>query len=111
MIHLLRDRATPEQLDEMLDTLGLYIKLAVDVEQRILVGGGELHADCEKVLLEEGSQQEKIWGASWIPLTQTVLYESIINLRPRQDNRSMDILDSAIQAQVADITRQLLGDV
>jgi hypothetical protein len=57
MIHIIRDRATKEQLVEMLDMLGIYIKVAVDIRREILAGGGEFHADCEQVLLADGSQQ------------------------------------------------------
>jgi len=42
----------------MLEALGTYIKLAVDVVRGIFAGGGEYHADCEAVLLEDGSVQE-----------------------------------------------------
>ncbi len=55
MVHLLRQKATRAQLAEMLETLGGYIKLAVNIEQEIGAGGGALHADCEAVLLEAGS--------------------------------------------------------
>lgn len=41
MIHIVRSRATPEQMEQMLETLGIYIKLAVDLERGILAGGGE----------------------------------------------------------------------
>ncbi len=61
MINLIQDRATKEQLEEMLEILSSYIKLAVDIERGILAGGGELHADCEAVLLENGSKQVDIW--------------------------------------------------
>ncbi len=61
MIHLLRSRATAQQLAEMLDELGVYVKLAVDIQRGILTGGGALHADCEAVLLVDGSQQEDVW--------------------------------------------------
>lgn len=111
MIHIIRTRATKEQIDEMLETLGFYIKLAVDIEQGILAGGGQLHADCEAVLLENGSRQENIWGASWNPLTQEVFYESLINIRPRQNNRSMEILAPTIRERVAQITQELLGGI
>ncbi len=56
MIHIIRDRATKEQLDEMLQMLGSYIKLAVDIERNILAGGAEFHVDCESVLLEDDSE-------------------------------------------------------
>ena len=60
MIHVIRDRATAQQLEEMQEMLGAYIKLAVDIERGILAGGGALHADCEAELLEAGSQQQSI---------------------------------------------------
>ncbi|MEQ9354695.1 DUF5674 family protein [Coleofasciculus chthonoplastes] len=89
----------------------LYIKLAVDIQRGILAGGGEFHADCETVLLEDGSEQVNIWGADWYPDSQTVTYESLINIRPRQNNRSMEILDLGIREQVANIVHNLLGGV
>jgi hypothetical protein len=111
MIHLIRDRATKAQIAQMLEAHSFYIKLAVDIEHGIIAGGGELHADCEAVLLEDESRQENIWGASWNPLTQEVLYESLINIRPRQNNRSMEILDSAIREKVNQLIQELLGSV
>ena len=81
----------------------------MDIERGILAGGGELHADCEAVLLENGSKQVDIWGADWYPLTQEVGYESLINIRPRQNNRSMEIQYAMIRQQVAHIVQQLLG--
>ncbi|MCT7953022.1 DUF5674 family protein [Ancylothrix sp. C2] len=109
MIYLIKEPASQKQIEEMLEILGSYIKLAVDIERGILAGGGELHADCEAVLLEDGSLQTYIWGADWYPLTQEVGYESLINIRPRQNNRSMEIQDSVIRQQVAEIVQQLLG--
>jgi hypothetical protein len=109
MILVIQRRATQEQIDEMLEAHRFYIKMALDLEREILAGGGELHADCEAVLLENGSRQENIWGASWNLLTQEVFYESLINIRPRQNNRSMEILDLRIRERVAQITQDLLG--
>ena len=51
----------------MLEAQGGYIKLAVGIAQGMVVGGGEYHADCEEVLLAQGSRQEDIWGADWYP--------------------------------------------
>ena len=47
MIHIIRDRATKQQMGEMMEMLGTYVKLAVDIERRVLAGGGAMHADCE----------------------------------------------------------------
>ncbi len=95
----------------MLEILETYVKLAVDVERGILAGGGAMHADCEFVLLEDGIQQEYIWDADWNPSTQEVTFESLINIRPRQNNRSLEIQDPALRAKVEKITRSLLEGV
>jgi len=111
MIHLLRSRATREQLNEMLETLGVYVKLAVDIRQGFLAGGGALHADCEAALIHEGSRQEDIWGADWIPSTQQTRFEALINIRPHQNNPSMKILDPSLCSQINEIVQRLLGGV
>ncbi len=92
----------------MLQALGTYIKTAVDVQRGILAGSGELHADCEEILLEDGSLQEHIWGADWIPVTAEVTFEALINIRPGQGNRSMTIEDAALQSRISEIVSNLL---
>lgn len=95
----------------MMKALGAYVKLAVDVRQQILAGGGVMHADCEAVLLQDGSQQEDVWGADWNPGPQEVTFESLINIRPRQGNRSLEIQDTALRGQIAQIVTRLLGGI
>ena len=107
MIHLLETTPSPHQLAEMLEELEDYVKLAVDIEREVAAGGGALHADCEAVLLGDGSEQEDIWGADWIPAVREVRYESFINIRPRQNNPAMTILDPDIRDRVEAIVRKL----
>lgn len=107
-IHLITEKATPEQIAEMLESLESYIKLAVDVEQRMVSGGGKLHADCEEVLLENGSKQENVWGADWIPFVNAVTFESLINIRPKQNNFTMKVNDPDLQIMIEAIVRELL---
>lgn len=106
MIHIIRERATAEQIREMLETLQTYIKLAVDVRRKIIAGGGGMHADCEAALLEDGSQQVDVWGADWVPESQEVRFESMINIRPKQCNRSMTIEDKELRGKIEQIVRQ-----
>jgi hypothetical protein len=56
----------------------------VDIRRNILAGGGEMHADCEQHLLENGSEQDDIWGANWYPAEQRIEYEALINISPRR---------------------------
>jgi hypothetical protein len=92
----------------MLEELETYIKLAVDVERNILAGGGEYHADCEEVLLEDGSRQENIWGADWYPESRTVGFGALINIRPQQDNRGMEIENPRLRERIETVVRTLL---
>ncbi len=107
-IHLITEKATPQQIDEMLESLESYIKLAVDIEQGILAGGGRLHADCEEVLIDNGSKQEDVWGADWIPFINAVTFESLINIRPGQNNFSMEVSDPKLRDRIERIARDLL---
>jgi hypothetical protein len=104
-LHLLRHSPTREQLQDMLEAQGSYLKLAVDVAQGLVVGGGEYHADCEEVLLEQGSRQENIWGADWYPDSHAVAFGALINIRPRQNNRAMEVQDAALRARIEQIVR------
>lgn len=94
----------------MQQALSFYVKLAVDVQRGVAAGGGVMHADCEAVLLRDGSQQEDVWGADWDPYEQVVSFESLINIRPARGNRSLRIEDPAIRQQVESIVKRLLGD-
>lgn len=106
MIHLIRERATAEQVIQMQEALGDYIKLAVDVDRALLAGGGAMHADCEVVLLEDGSFQENVWGAGWFPDSQQVTFDSLINIRPRQGNRALEVQDVALREKIEKIVRE-----
>ena len=111
MIHLLDHPATPRQVQEMLEVYPILVKIVVDIRRRMLAGGGEMHADCEALLLADGSEQDDLWGANWYPAEQRIEFESLINIRPRLGNRSILIQNDDIRRQVAAITRDMLGGV
>jgi Protein of unknown function (DUF5674) len=75
IIHILEEPATAEKITEMLQAHRFYVKTVVDIRRQILAGGGEMHFDCETVLLDHGSQQEDLWGASWNPISQEIVYD------------------------------------
>ena len=111
MIHLLKEKAVPTQVQEMLQEYEGMIKIVVDIRRRILSGGGEMHSDCETTLLEDGSEQDDLWGANWYPAEQRVEFESLINIRPRLGTRNILIQDENLRKQIESVTREILGDV
>lgn len=108
-IHLVEAPAEPWQITEMLEAHGTFIKVAVDLERETLAGGGEWHADCERVLLEDGSRQQDIWGGDWDPHHRLVRYGSLINIRPSQENLQTELLDPALRLRFRAIIERLLA--
>jgi hypothetical protein len=107
-ILIIRKPAKVSEIADMRAEFEDFIKLAVDLEREILAGGGELHADCEQALLLDGSRQENIWGGDWFPDISEVGFESLINIRPRQDNRGLELQVPALRQQFEVIVRRLL---
>ena len=111
MIYQLEEKPTDEQTREMLQEYESMIKIVVDIRRKILAGGGEMHSDCETVLLENGSEQDDLWGANWYPEDERIAFESLINIRPRLGNRGILIQDENLRKQVEEITRKILEGV
>lgn len=89
------------------------VKYVVDVERGVAAVGGDMHADAEQVLLDDGSRQEDLWGANYYPgrgREGCVELTSLINIRPARGNRSMEIQDPALRARVLELTHALLGE-
>jgi Protein of unknown function (DUF5674) len=91
---------------------GDMVKYVVDVRRRVAAVGGELHADGERLLLDGGSFQRDLWGANYYPglgRERCIEYTALINIRPSQGNRSMEIQDTSTREQVREITFELIG--
>jgi hypothetical protein len=88
------------------------VKYVVDVERGVAAVGGEMHADAEAVLLAAGSRQAGLWGANYYPgrgEEECIEYTSLINIRPAQGNRSMELQDEQARARLREITFRLIG--
>ena len=107
MIHLIRQPATEPQIQEMREAHGSFIKVAVDIHRKVLAGGGEFHADCESLLMEDGSRREDVWAADWLPTERKVRFTALINIRPRV-NPGMEIRDAGIRQRLEKVVRTLL---
>lgn len=88
------------------------VKYVVDVRRRVVGVGGDLHADAERLLLESGSRQVDLWGANYYPgrgENDCIEYTALINIRPAEGNRSMEVADGAVRQAIRDITFELIG--
>lgn len=87
------------------------IKGVVDVRLHLLALDAELHSDLESMLLEEGSNQEDLWGINLYPEMEGedfIEFDSLINIRPRQGNRSRDVEDEAIREQIRQVVDKFM---
>jgi len=109
MLLIIRTKIDSESLKRVAEDLKGYIKVVVDVRRGILSAGGSKHVDGEQLLLKDGSRQEDLWGAGLDLETSEMDFDSMINLRPKQ-NTSREILDQNIREQVERITRSFLKE-
>jgi len=87
------------------------VKFVVDIKLKKMGVGGELHSDAEELLINEGSNQEDIWGANLYPYKsedERLEYTSLINIRPGQGNLSMEIENESLRGKNKKMTKQLL---
>lgn len=92
---------------------GDMIKAVVDVERGIMAIGAELHADEEAALLDDGSRQPDLWGINLLPDEagdDWIEFDSMINVRPAQGNRSRGVEDEAIRSAVRRVVGALVSD-
>ena len=90
---------------------GDLVKAVVDVEREIMAVDGELHSDEEALLLENGSLQSDLWGINIYPELEKkdwIEFDSIINIRPSQGNRSRGVDDPALKEKIIRIVLNLV---
>lgn len=88
---------------------GPMVKGAVDVGRRLLAVDADLHADLERMLLENGSRQDDLWGINlWFEDggEDFVEFDSMINVRPRKGNRSRDVEDEVTRRKIVEVVEQ-----
>ncbi len=103
------DRGTLSKLAE--ENYGEMIKGVVDVTREIVALGGELHADAQAALLQDGSSHDDLWGFNIYvekPRQQRIDYTSFLNVRPSAGNRSMEIQDHILRKRVREIVDSLV---
>ncbi|MGE3167147.1 MAG: DUF5674 family protein [Planctomycetota bacterium] len=90
---------------------GDMINAVVDCTREIMVVGGELHADGEHLTLEDGSSQRDLWGLNLYPgetSEEWIEFDSMINLRPAQGNRTRGVDDPALRARIREVVQSLI---
>jgi Protein of unknown function (DUF5674) len=112
-IQLVRESISLDDLRDIAHgQFGEFVKAVVDIRQEVMAIGAELHADEEAFLIERGARHADLWGINLYPdrpLEERVDFDSMINVRPSQGNRSRSVEDIALQRRIQSIVARLLG--
>ena len=109
---IIKDKITRLELREMsVKMFGNLVKAVVDIDKEIMAVDAELHSDEEAELLGHGSKQADIWGINLYPELSGddfIEFDSMINLRPSQNNRSRGVESAGIREKIIKIVSNLV---
>ncbi len=112
---LVSDTITEEKVKELArEWFDSIIKGAIDIRREIIALGGEYHIDAQDILIENGSNPEDTWGFNILLDSDKVLAEriefiSLINIRPAEGNRGMEIQDEEIKKKIRTIIEKRIS--
>lgn len=112
---IIKEPITRKELKRLAEErYGDLVKAVVDIEQRIMALGGELHADEEVLLMEqEGSKREHTWGINLLPEetgSEFIQFDSMINLKPVFGNRTRSIDNNEVKEKVVGVVSALISE-
>jgi len=88
------------------------IKAAVDIKKEIIAVDAPMHYECEQLLLENGSNQEDIWGINLYLDEENpddlVEFDSMINIRPAENNRTRSVENPETREQIKKVVSKWL---
>jgi len=101
---------TRQELKEIANnTFGDLVKAVIDVERELIAIDAELHSDLEALFLENGSQQNALWGINFYPDISDedfIEFDSMINLRPSQGNKSRGVDSEELRKRIIQIVNK-----
>ena len=110
---IINDKISLDELKTMAQNkFGDMVKAVVDIEKGFMAVDGDLHADEEALLLNNGSKNKDLWGINLYPeLTgpDRLEFDSMINLRPSQNNRTRSVEDPLLRQKIAALVDKLVS--
>lgn len=111
-IRLIDTKISIAELKEIsAERFGDMVKVVVDLEKGIMAIGAEMHVDEEATLLEMGSKQANLWGINIyheMSFPDMVEFDSMINIRPGQGNRSRGVDKEEIKKEILEVVKKLV---
>lgn len=100
-----------EEIEKTKEQFEFYIKTVIDIERKVCSAGMDRHFEGEQILLSEGSKQSDIWGGGIDLETNTIDFNSFINIRSRDNNISNEIQAPAIRTKYEELTKYFFKEL
>ncbi len=112
-MQIVAGRITVAELSAMAEaTFGDLVKAVADARRGLLAVDAGMHSDLEALLLDAGSAQADLWGINLYPAEHGTAdfleFDSMINLRPGQGNRTRSVEDPVIRGAIAELVDRLV---
>jgi hypothetical protein len=112
-MHIVKTNISIDELKKMSEKMfERLVKAVVDIEQEFMVVDASLHADEEKLLLDQGSKQDNLWGINIhpddFPNGDWIEFDSMINIRPALGNRSRSVESEKRRKKIITIVNRLV---
>jgi hypothetical protein len=102
---------TRKDLEDLPQHFDGMVKGVIDIQTEQIALGAPMHADEESMLLQTGSSQDDLWGFNIYlndPFPDNIEFDSMINIRPYQNNHSRSVEDKEIQTKILTILKKKL---
>ena len=107
---IINGKLTAAELKKMaVESFGNLVKAVVDLDRELVAVDAELHSDLEALLLQDGSKQKNLWGINIYPEMQGeefIEFDSLINIRPSQGNKSRGVENQEVRAKIVAIVNK-----
>jgi hypothetical protein len=100
-----------EEIEQLKEVYGNYIKTVIDTKKKVCVAGVVMHVDGEQILLNQGSKQSDIWGGGIDTITKDIDFQSMINIRSSDNNPSNIITNIQVQTEYAELTKYFFKEI
>lgn len=102
---------TSDEIEKLSEEFETYIKTVIDIDKKICSAGANRHFENEAVLLKEGSEQKSLWGGGIDLKALAIDNNSMINIRPNDNNLSNEIQDPETRKEFENLMKYFFGNL
>lgn len=100
-----------EEIEKLQEEFQSYIKTVIDTKKKICSAGANRHFESEQLLLDQSSNQSDVWGGGIDVQSKAIDFNSFINIRPNDNNKSNEIQSDKIRKQYEELTKYFFKEI